>query len=107
AHLQATGTDGQHLAGLSVQLEWPGGREILIRLGIKNRKPRYRPGLFCAVLRSLYSPVRPTPTTGRFILQAIGARTIAVPKPKHPSLPSAGGGNHPARVLERAALAMR
>lgn len=30
-----------------------------------------------------------------------------MPKPKHPSLPSAGGGNHPARLLERAALAMR
>ena len=50
--LQAAGTDHQHLAGLPLQLGWPGRREVLISAKSAAQKPRHRPGLFCACAAS-------------------------------------------------------
>ncbi len=41
--------DGQHLAGLSLQLDRSGRREVLIFRHDLEQKPRHRPGLFCAL----------------------------------------------------------
>ncbi|MFK4683635.1 opacity protein-like surface antigen [Bradyrhizobium diazoefficiens] len=45
-HLQAVGPDHQHVAGLPLQLERPGRRQVLIRTQVQTSKPRHRPGLF-------------------------------------------------------------